>query len=187
MPNCSRSSQLSPVTNWCVITGAPCSGKTSVIESLHDLGHRVVTETERAYIDRQLGRGETLETIKADPLAFERHLLMKKVAIEQALPQKQRIYLDRAVPDSIAYYQIEGLDPREPKQLSRAVHYRKIFLFEQLPFEQDSVRAENHQLASRIEQLLEACYTALGYRLIRVPVMTVARRVAFVIRHSAAG
>ena len=175
-----------PDTRWHVITGAPCSGKTSVIESLHNLGYRVVPEVARAYIDHQLSQGATLETIKADPLAFERHLLMQKMAIEQTLPHNQRIYLDRAVPDSVAYYQIEGLDPREPLRLSRRVHYQKVFLFERLNFEKDAVRAEDHLSAACIEQLLAQCYTTLGYRIIRVPVMTVAQRSAFVLQHSAA-
>jgi predicted ATPase len=38
-------------TNWYVITGAPCSGKTSVIRELEKRGYRVVHEVARAYIE----------------------------------------------------------------------------------------------------------------------------------------
>ena len=34
-------------TNWHVITGAPCSGKTGVIRELGQLGHLVVHEVAR--------------------------------------------------------------------------------------------------------------------------------------------
>jgi len=53
-------------TNWHVITGAPCSGKTSVICELERLGHPVVHEAARAYIDKELEKGKTMARIKAD-------------------------------------------------------------------------------------------------------------------------
>ncbi len=184
MPDRNTSPQQPTETNWHVITGAPCSGKTSVIESLGKLGHWVIPEAARAYIDAQLRQGATLDTLKADPLAFEHHLLMVKLAIEQGLPHRRKIYLDRALPDSIGYYRLEGLDPREPIRLSRTVRYRRVFLFEQLPFEKDAVRAETQQLAARIESLIETGYMDLGYDVIRVPVMSVALRTAFILNHT---
>jgi predicted ATPase len=184
IPDTYTMSKLPEITNWHVITGGPCSGKTSVINALSDLGHQVVHEVARAHIDALLNRGETLETIKADPLVFEREILTQKMAIERRLPPNKRIYLDRAVPDSIAYYQIEGLDAQEPLKASRSVRYGRVFLFEPLPFIKDAVRVEDHILASRIEKLLARCYTDLGYRVIRVPVLTVAQRTAYVIRNS---
>jgi predicted ATPase len=171
-------------TNWHVITGAPCSGKTSVIDLLGASGHWVVPEAARACIDRQLSRGATLASLKTDPLAFERHILRRKLAVEKALPPHRNIYFDRAVPDSIAYYRIEGLNPEEPLQASRTVSYRRVFLFERLPFEKDAVRVEDQQLAARIEWLLEESYTGLGYSVVRVPVMSIEQRAAFILQLS---
>jgi len=88
-------------TNWHVITGAPCSGKTTVIRELEQLGYPVVHEVARAYIDERLKTGETIDRIKADILSFERHILYKKIAIEQSLFKEETVFLDRAVPDSI--------------------------------------------------------------------------------------
>jgi predicted ATPase len=170
-------------TNWCVITGAPCSGKTSVIEGLADRGHRVVHEVARAFIDKQLAKGVTLSEIKADILAFERQILIEKVHIENKLPKPRLIFLDRAVPDSIAYFQIEGLDIAEPLEYSQSVRYHKIFLFERLTYEKDPVRSENQSLAIRIERLLNKCYAMLGYEVIRVPVLAVDQRIDFILMH----
>jgi putative protein kinase ArgK-like GTPase of G3E family len=39
-------------TKWHVITGAPCSGKTTLIDQLADKGFRTVTETARQYFER---------------------------------------------------------------------------------------------------------------------------------------
>ena len=68
-------------TEWHIITGAPCSGKTTVIKDLAQRGIRVIHEAARAYIDRQLGRGLGLDQIKTDMLQFERHILHAKIRI----------------------------------------------------------------------------------------------------------
>ena len=72
-------------TNWHVITGAPCSGKTAVIRELEQLGYPVVHEVARAYIDERLQNGETIARIKTDILSFERHILYNNIAIERNL------------------------------------------------------------------------------------------------------
>lgn len=170
-------------TKWCVITGAPCSGKSSVIQGLADLGYQVVPEVARAYIDSRLAQGYTLSQIKADIQAFEHHILYEKVRIESELPAQQMVFLDRAVPDSIAYFQLEGLSIGEPLKCSRAVRYDKVFLFDRLVFEKDAVRSENHSLAVRIESLLADSYAMLGYRVIRVPLLSIEQRMRFVLRY----
>jgi len=168
-------------TNWCVVTGAPCSGKTSVIEGLADRGHPVVHEVARSFIDSQLAKGSSLSELKADILTFERGILLEKVRIEKLLPRHRMVFLDRAVPDSIAYFQIEGLDIEEPLKYSQSWRYRNVFLFDRLTFEADPVRSENQALAARIEALLAESYAMLGYEVIRVPVLTVGQRIDFVL------
>ena len=171
---------------WSVITSAPCSGKTAVIETLAGRGYTVVPEVARAYIDSLLAEGRTLAQIKADALAFERHILLEKVRIEQALAGNRPAFLDRAVPDSIAYFRLEGLPAHEPMRLSRSTRYARIFLFERLDFEKDNVRAEDEALAARLEMLLAEAYVQLGYEVIRVPVMDIHRRAAFVLERAPA-
>ncbi len=171
-------------TQWHVITGPPCSGKTAVIDELASRGYRIVPEVARAYIDSQLSRGRTLSELKADPLAFERHILMEKVRIENDLPFRKTVFLDRAVPDSIAYFRFEGLDPSEPVALSRTHRYATVFLFEALRFEKDRVRSENPDAADRLTTMLFDCYRDMDYSVIAVPVMPIDHRVRFVLRHA---
>jgi predicted ATPase len=168
-------------TKWRVITGPPCSGKTAVIQELEQLGYPVVHEVARAYIDQKLGNGETIAGIKADILSFERHILYKKIEIEQSLPKDKTIYLDRAVPDSIGYYIHEGLDPAEPIQRSKYWRYERIFFFERIPFEKDPVRSEDEKIALKLEGLLKESYQMLGYEVIVVPLMPVRQRVDFIL------
>ena len=170
-------------TRWCIITGAPCSGKSTVVRALADAGYRTVPEVAREYIGSQLASGKDLASIKSDALAFERRILLRKVSIEQHLPKNELIVLDRAVPDSIAYYQLEGLDISEPLHYSRRIGYQSIFLFDRLAFERDAVRTEDQQISARIEALIVQAYTRLGYAIIRVPALPINQRVDFILSH----
>jgi predicted ATPase len=168
-------------TRWCVITGAPCSGKTTVIEALQRRGCRVVPEVARAHIEQQLAAGLTLHQIKTDKRRFERAILKKKVAIEAALPADRLIFLDRALPDSIAYFLFSGLDPREAQRACRVARYRRIFFLERVGQHRDAVRQEDRSEMVRLEALLKQSYRRLGYPLREVPASAVAVRVAAIL------
>ena len=171
------------ITNWYVITGAPCSGKTSVISSLEQHGYRVVHETARAYINEELGKGKRLDEIKADMSLFEHNIFYRKIEAESSLPDKAIVFLDRAIPDSIAYFRFAGLDPEEPEKESADIRYRKIFLFDRLRIKQDEVRNENEEDSILIDRLIEETYVTLGYEIMRVPVLPVGRRVDFILEN----
>jgi predicted ATPase len=169
-------------TNWCVITGAPCSGKTTVIRELEKHGYRVVHEVARAHIDRELMMGKTISEIKADIPAFEQHILDQKIKIEASLPKNETIFLDRAIPDSIAYFTIEGLDPGGPIEKSKSFRYKNIFFFERLIFQKDAVRSEDERIAAELDRLLQKGYQMLGYEIIHVPLAPVRDRVELVLK-----
>jgi len=171
-------------TNWYVITGAPCSGKTAVINGLEQKGYQVVHEVARAYIDEQLQKGRSISQIKADILSFESHILYKKIEIEQSLAENTIIFLDRAVPDSIAYYMIEGLNPDDPLHKSKLTRYKRIFLFERLGFEKDDIRSEDEKIAAQLDRLLQKSYDMLGYDVTHVPLMPVERRIDFILKNT---
>ncbi|MDF1591598.1 MAG: ATP-binding protein [Desulfobacterales bacterium] len=168
-------------TNWHVITGAPCSGKTAVILELERRGYAVVQEVARAYIDAEINKGKDLRQIKADLPAFEGHILKTKARIESGLDPDAVVFLDRAVPDSVAYFQLAGLDPAEPFEHSRAICYKQIFLFERIQFKTDAVRSEDDRIAADLDRLLEAAYRKLGYHPIRVPLMPVDERADYIL------
>jgi predicted ATPase len=169
-------------TNWYVITGAPCSGKTAVICELERRGFRVVHEVARACIDKDLKNGIPLASIKADVAAFERRILHTKFRVEALLPDRDIIFLDRAVPDSIAYCKIEGLPSADPVKKSNVVRYKKIFFFAPLPFKKDAVRTEDTAKAAWLGCELENSYRRLGYTLVHVPVLPVPERTDFILK-----
>jgi len=170
-------------TNWHIITGAPCSGKTSVIKEIARRKIRVVHEVARAYIDRQIARGLQLKQIKADRLQFERHILHAKVKIEDSLAETEPVFFDRGVPDSIAYFILEGLDPAEPIKYSRRNRYRSVFFFERFDFSKDEVRSEDDTVAAKLNDLLLEAYGRIGYDIVTVPVMPVEERTDMVLKN----
>ncbi len=46
-------------TSWHVISGAPCSGKTTLIDQLAGVGYRIAIETAREYFEIEMAKGRT--------------------------------------------------------------------------------------------------------------------------------
>ena len=69
--------------NWYVLTGAPCSGKTTLIELLQEKGYQTVPELARVYIDEQLANGLTLEELRQDELAFQKKFCNLKLILKR--------------------------------------------------------------------------------------------------------
>ena len=126
-------------------------------------------------------KGKTLSEIKADKWSFERHILMEKARIEAALNKDEIIFFDRGVPDSIAYYKLNGLNTAEPFQKSFEVRYQNVFHFERLRFSADPVRSENEKTARRLNRLIKESYHSVGYEMIHVPLLSVEERAAFIL------
>lgn len=169
-------------TNWYVITGAPCSGKTAVIKYLEKQGFSVVHETARNYINNELRKGKTIQQIRSDELAFQRYIMTKKFKIENLMPVENMVFFDRGMPDSIAYYRFAGFNPAVAIEKSRFFKYKKVYMFERLLIENDPVRWESDKDAEKLHQLIIEAYHLLGYQLIYVPVLPIKERADFIIK-----
>lgn len=178
-----RTNQVSAgvITRWNVITGAPCSGKTTVIQALSALGYTTVAEAARAEIDACLARGETLAAIKSDMVLFENRVLDRKKADEAALDPAAVVFLDRGMPDTIAYCRLFGLDSARAEADSHQYRYARVFCMDPLPFESDRVRSENREEARRLDKLIREAYHHVGYATISVPVLPVDQRVRHIL------
>jgi predicted ATPase len=170
------------VTNWCVITGAPSSGKTSVINVLRDRGFKVQDEAARDIIEEGLAEGKTLAEIRADAKTLQRKILARKIAQEKALNPADLVFMDRGMPDSLSYYRLASMEEGEPRKASAHFRYRAVFLFDRLPLVKDDVRSEDDATADKIDHMLEADYRDIGYVPVRVPVFTVTERADFILK-----
>lgn len=167
--------------NWYVITGAPCSGKTTTLEFLEKKGYKVFYEWARVYINQEMEKGKTLEEIRKDEIEFQRKILQLKIDFEKTLPKKELIFMERGIPDSTAYLKMCGV--KKDKTLQEALKncsYQKVFLLELFKYEKDYARKESQEEAILLENLLEKSYNDLGFSVVRVPKMSVGKRARFI-------
>jgi predicted ATPase len=157
---------------WYVITGAPSSGKSTVIDSLSLRGHKTIPEAARVIIDTDRAAGIPTSVTRANEFAFQERALKMKIDTESSLLPTDTVFFDRGIPDTIAYYRLYGWP--ESMEFTRVMHtspYRKVFILDRLPYRSDATRTETEELAARLDSLLEASYRELGIQIERIPVM----------------
>lgn len=168
-------------SKWYVITGVPSSGKTTVLEHLAKVGYRTVLEAARLLIDAGVAQGRTVAEIRSNEGDFQRHVMDLQLKTEVELPLEEVVFLDRAMPDSIAYYQICGLDPQEARAVCQRGLYRKVFLMEPIAFEPDYARTESPDVTARLHGLLRDAYEQLDYEVVPVPPVSAEDRTRFIL------
>ena len=168
-------------TNWHVVTGAPCSGKTTLIDQLTNKGFRTVPEIGRQYFERELAKGRTIDEIRENAVALTRRLIGLQLRVEAGLRAVDVAFLDRAFPDGLTFGRVAGLNPNEI--LSECFHHRyaSICILDRLPLQQNGVRAEDDDTSDFLDEWLARDYRALGYDVVRVPVLSPKERLAFVL------
>lgn len=171
------------LTNWVVVTGPPSSGKTTLINALQAEGHIVSPEVAREIIQYTLYPGQIKQCFQRDSLALQREILAVTLKREHSLEIEQEVFFDRGVPDSIAYFEFHGYDPRLAIKASQFRRYKKIFYCEGLPVVEDGIRLENDSIAEQIGELIIRAYTSFDYDIIFLPVVSVEERMAMVLNH----
>ena len=169
-------------TNWHVITGAPSCGKTTLINLLADKGFQIAPEGARLYMEKEQARGRTLEEMRSNVADLQCIFKDIQLEIERGLQANECVFLDRALPDIMAWYRVFGLNPNE--FLRECFHYRyaSVFILDRLPLHHNGVRYNDATLQSFTDEWHARDYKALGYSITRVPVMPPEERLAFILR-----
>lgn len=173
-----------PETNWYVITGGPSTGKTTLINMLEKRGYKTTIEHARHYIDTMRIQGETIEEMRSNKKKFQMGVLDMQIEQESVIQPTDLVFLDRAIPDAMAYYQFLMIDYDE--KLLNAVKntsYKKVFILDRLPFTKDYARTEDEEDQKIIHQLIIEVYTSLGFPVVTVPVLPPKARVEFIIKN----
>jgi predicted ATPase len=169
-------------TNWVVITGGPSSGKTTTVDILRQRGFRTTIEHARHYIDTLRVTGLSVAEIRANQTAFQRGVMEMQIEQEQVIAPHDRVFLDRALPDGIAYHRFLGLDvPEAYRTVVRPNVYDAVFVLDLLPLQADYARTEDRAAQVTIHRLLVEVYSELGYRPRRVPPLPPEERVDFIL------
>lgn len=168
-----------------VITGGPGTGKTTIIDGLIEQGYSCFPE-----ISRQI----TLEAKKQgiEQLFLEKPLLFSELLLEgrkkqfnSALQdQSEIVFMDRGIPDILAYMHYIGDSyPAFFDQACKDHNYGKVFVLPpwQEIYISDEARYENYEQAKLIFDHLLETYQKYGYTLIEVPKGTLEERIVFIL------
>ncbi len=173
------------MANWHVITGAPGSGKTLLIDMLANLGYATVPEAARGIIDEGLARGLTLQEIRGDEHAWQAAILERVLAAEAKADREAITFLDRGAHDGLAHLRYYGLSPRDHWQpVISSRPYGTVFLLEPLPdVERDYARIEDINFAKKITTITDDVYSELGMKPIRIPFLPPEERLKIILSH----
>ena len=180
-----------------VLTGGPCSGKTTLKMQLQALGFSVVDEVAIQVIEEgiaKLGHEGFLCWKEKNLLIFQTRILQRQCETERRLQARllhedkadNTVIFDRGTLDAIAYleyYQCEV--PEALLQTALQSSYDLIVVCETLTdFKSRSLSGRSEDLYQSLalkKQLLNT-YQAYGYRTIDLPVMPMSERLAYLLQ-----
>ena len=169
-------------TRWNVLTGAACCGKTTLIEIFSERGFQFVPESAREYFMDEMAKGRELDEIRRDGQVLQRDIAARQLQLEQGADPDKVTFLDRAIPDSLTFYRVHGMNPNEILPECFHYHYANVFILSRLPFLRDkTLGPEDDATSDFLDEWLVRDYEALGYTILRVPVASPQERVNFIL------
>ena len=172
-----------------VITGAPGSGKTTLIKALEFEGYSCFNEYSRKII--QIWKDKGLNSFfKEKPEVFSSKILKgRKRQYKDSLKIKKSknnlIFFDRGIYDVYAYLYSINDAYTFPSKLIK-YNYQKIFILNPWKeiYSNDNERIENYNSSVKIDEAIKYTYRKYGFKLINVPKTTVKKRIKFIIKKS---
>lgn len=170
-------------TNWVVFTGTYSGGKTTLVQDVAEsLGICFNQEPARAFIEKQLQLRQTKADVWADVESTVMPVHKLRVDLEHSLHTEELLLLDTAIPDTLPYALLYGINPEKIIRACGHFRYKEpIFLVEPLPFKQDNIRKLDPQERFALHFLRKNIYITLGYRMVSVPVIDRINRRDFVL------
>lgn len=177
-----------------VITGAPGTGKTAVINALETAGYPCFPEVIREFTQTEASQKSAQElksnpiVFASDSLAFNNKLIAgrKNQFYNANLNVHPFNFYDRGLPDVLAYMDFFGQAyPSSYMEICKNHKYDQVFImppWEDI-FHADDGRFESYGEALELHQSLMSHYQYFGYRPIHVPVDSVSKRADYIIEH----
>lgn len=172
--------------NFFIVTGGPGSGKSTLVEALHQRGYGRSIEAGRGIIQDQVAiEGRALPW--HDRLLFAELMLSWDMrSYHLAEDSHAPVFFDRGVPDTLGYLRLLRLPaPAHMRKAADVFRYnRKVFIappWEQI-FQQDRERKQDFDEAVRTYTSLVETYQSLNYKLLELPRASIEQRCDFVLK-----
>jgi len=174
-----------------VITGAPGTGKTVVVEGIEAMGYHCFHEIIRSMTAKAKLEGTTKVPVSNplafvdDPFKFNQLLLKGRLThFKEANKLDIPVFFDRGIPDILAY--MDYFDQAYGKEFSETcINNRYDAIFIMPPWKEiyisDNERLETFAEAERLHEHLMTSYKKYGYSPILVPKTTITERIFFIL------
>ena len=167
-----------------VITGAPSTGKTTIINALKKEGYSCAEEISRELIAEQIDIGGNILPWK-DQIAFENQIANRRYKQYLTSPENCICFFDRSSIDCIAYLKANNLETSaEILEIIKNCEFNSNIFYTPIwkeIYTNDSERKESIESAITIEKSLLETYNFFGYTLIEIPKLTTGERVDFIL------
>lgn len=168
-----------------VITGAPGTGKTTLVNKLIEIGIPCLPEISREITLK--AREEGIEQLFLEqPLLFSTKLIEGRTQQfhEASKFEHEFVFLDRGLPDVVAYMDFIG--DSSPEEFVKACEENRYDLVFILPpwksiYVSDDARYENFEQAKQIDKHLFITYQKFGYSPIVVPEASPEERLQYIL------
>ena len=172
--------------NKYIITGAPGTGKTSIINELLKRGHCCIKENSREIIENELKNNGDILPWK-NQMAFENKVCILRINKLINSPSEKTCFFDRGVFDSVAYLSANNIKPSKTIQscLKKSYYNTNVFLtpFWKEIYHNDNERLEDIKMAINIEFHLINTYKRYGFNLVKIPKHSINKRADFILQN----
>ena len=166
-----------------IITGAPGTGKTSIINELYTRGYYCIKEFSREIILKQIKTKGNILPWK-NQVAFENKVAKKRLNAYLSSPNNRICFFDRSIIDCIAYLKLNNLEiTQEITKNMKTCNYNNIIFYTPLweeIYTKDKERKENIKTAKSIEDAIINVYKKNNYTIIKIPKLSIKERADFV-------
>jgi predicted ATPase len=169
-------------TNWFIITGPPCSGKTTLINELSNLGYAINPDISREYLENKVKKGISAITARVNEKVFQRTIFILMIKNALLLDKTKLIFNDYFLPDNLPFLELSNINiPLEYIKSSRLFLFKKVFICSPLTLEKDNIRIESISDQTSLFKFILKTYSDIGSDIVVLPPISIESRMQIIL------